>query len=104
MEPHYLPEALKFIGPKEKTSIPLYLQFLFAHFGLDLVRMASIHTPSPFATALGLVGALPDRPDRGHGWILYPGGASLYRSCRTRRLLIAELGAEHGQPGSFSLF
>ncbi|NMD33214.1 MAG: spore germination protein, partial [Firmicutes bacterium] len=25
MEPHYLPEALKFIGPKEKTSIPLYL-------------------------------------------------------------------------------
>jgi stage V sporulation protein AF len=58
MEPHYLPEALKFIGPKEKTSIPLYLQFLFAHFGLDLVRMASIHTPSPFATALGLVGAL----------------------------------------------
>ena len=53
-----MPEALKFIGPKEKTSIPLYLQFLFAHFGLDLVRMASIHTPSPFATALGLVGAL----------------------------------------------
>lgn len=58
MEPRYLPEALKFIGTKEQTSIPLYLQFLFAHFGLDLVRMASIHTPSPFATALGLVGAL----------------------------------------------
>jgi len=57
-EPRYLPEALKFIGPEEKTSIPIYLQFIFAHFGLDLVRMASIHTPSPFATALGLVGAL----------------------------------------------
>ena len=58
MEVRRLPEALQFIGPKEKTSIPLWLQFIFAHFGLDLVRMASIHTPSPFATALGLVGAL----------------------------------------------
>jgi stage V sporulation protein AF len=57
-EPRLLPEALKFIGPKEKANIPLYLQFIFAHFGLDLIRMASIHTPSPFATALGLVGAL----------------------------------------------
>ena len=58
MEGQLLPESLKFIGPKEQTSIPLWLQFIFAHFGLDLVRMASIHTPSPFATALGLVGAL----------------------------------------------
>ena len=58
IEPRYLPEALKFIGPKEQAAIPLYLQFIIAHFGLDLVRMASIHTPSPFATALGLVGAL----------------------------------------------
>ena len=54
----HLPKSLEFIGPKEKTSIPIYLQFIFAHFGLDLVRLASIHTPSPFATALGLVGAL----------------------------------------------
>lgn len=58
MEGRHLPEGLKFIGPKEQASIPLYLQFIFAHFGLDLVRLASIHTPSPFATALGLVGAL----------------------------------------------
>ena len=57
-EPRYLPESLKFIGPEQKTSIPIYLQFVFAHFGLDLVRMASIHTPSPFATAQGQVGAL----------------------------------------------
>lgn len=57
-EPRYLPEFLEFIGPKEDAIIPLYLQFAIAHFGLDLVRMASIHTPAPFATALGLVGAL----------------------------------------------
>lgn len=56
--PSLLPKSLKFIGPKEEASMPIYLQFIFAHFGLDLVRMASIHTPSPFATALGLVGAL----------------------------------------------
>ncbi len=57
-EPRYLPEFLEFIGPRDEAVIPLYLQFAIAHFGLDLVRMASIHTPAPFATALGLVGAL----------------------------------------------
>ncbi|MGI6318679.1 MAG: spore germination protein [Firmicutes bacterium] len=53
-----LPEALQFIGPKEKVALPLFLQFIVANIGLDLLRMASIHTPSPLATALGLVGAL----------------------------------------------
>lgn len=58
-EPQYRPEWLDFIGPRDADmAIPLFIQFLIAHFGLDLVRMASIHTPSPFATALGLVGAL----------------------------------------------
>lgn len=56
--PRLLPESLKFIGPKEAPAIPLFLQFIFANLGLDLLRMASIHTPSPLATALGLVGAL----------------------------------------------
>lgn len=59
MEPQYLPGWLEFVGPRDTDmAIPLFLQFVIAHFGLDLVRMASIHTPSPFATALGLVGAL----------------------------------------------
>ncbi len=58
LEPRYLPPALSFIGPKEKASIPLFIQFIIAHFGLDLIRMASVHTPTPFATALGLVGGL----------------------------------------------
>lgn len=53
-----LPEILKFIGPREAPTIPLFVQFVLANFGLDLLRMASIHTPSPLATALGLVGAL----------------------------------------------
>jgi stage V sporulation protein AF len=53
-----LPQSLQFIGPKESSALPLLLQFVLANIGLDLLRMASVHTPSPLATALGLVGAL----------------------------------------------
>lgn len=53
-----LPPGLQFIGPKEPSALPLLLQFIIANFGLDLLRLASVHTPSPLATALGLVGAL----------------------------------------------
>lgn len=53
-----LPEVLRFIGPKGDFTVPLFLQFILANVGLDLIRMASIHVPSPLATALGLVGAL----------------------------------------------
>lgn len=56
--PELLPPALNFIGPKEEPNIPLFIQFIFANLGLDLLRLASIHTPSPLATALGLVGAI----------------------------------------------
>lgn len=52
------PPGLEFLGPEEEYAIPLMVQFIFAHFGIDLLRMASIHTPSPMATALGLVGGL----------------------------------------------
>ncbi len=54
----FLPQSLQFIGPKETSVLPLLLQFLLANVGLDLLRLASVHTPSPLATALGLVGAL----------------------------------------------
>ena len=58
LEPWLLPEALDFLGPEEVGPIPLGLQFVFGHVFVDLIRMASIHTPSPLATALGLVAAL----------------------------------------------
>lgn len=58
LEPGLRPRALDFIGPKQEAAIPLFLQFVIAHFGLDLLRMASVHTPSPFATALGLLAGL----------------------------------------------
>lgn len=53
-----LPPFLSFIGSKESTPISLELQFIFASFGIDLIRMASINTPDSLATSLGLIGAL----------------------------------------------
>lgn len=58
-QPDLLPEALNFIGP-EKTDykIPVFWQFMIAELGIDLMRMAAIHTPAPLATAMGLVAAI----------------------------------------------
>ncbi|MGN8645477.1 spore germination protein [Gracilibacillus sp. HCP3S3_G5_1] len=53
-----LPEELAFIGPEEVGLIPLIGQFLLAEIGIDVLRMAAIHTPSALATALGLVSAI----------------------------------------------
>ncbi len=58
LSPEYLPEALKFIGPEKVGKIPLLVQFLIAEISLDLMRIAAIHTPSPLATALGVIAAL----------------------------------------------
>lgn len=58
LHPEMTPESLDFIGIKHKGSIPLMVQFLLAEIGLDLMRMAAIHTPSPLATAMGLVAAI----------------------------------------------
>ncbi|TDX51167.1 spore germination protein [Orenia marismortui] len=56
--PEWLPKSLDFIGVREMGKIPIGIQFILASFGIDLVRMASIQTPSSLATSLGLIGAL----------------------------------------------
>ncbi len=53
-----LPEWIAFIGPKEPGRVPLWVQFLLLEIGLDLLRMALVHTPNALATSLGLVGAI----------------------------------------------
>ncbi|PLR76949.1 spore germination protein [Bacillus sp. V3-13] len=58
VNPELLPENLSFIGPNDAGQVPLLLQFLLAEVGIDMLRMAAIHTPSSLATALGLVAAL----------------------------------------------
>ncbi|NLM28416.1 MAG: spore germination protein [Clostridiaceae bacterium] len=54
----YLPDFLQFLGPKESTPIPLFLQFILLEFGLDLLRISSIHTPNALTTSLGIIGGL----------------------------------------------
>ncbi|RWZ60885.1 spore germination protein [Halobacillus fulvus] len=58
MYPDLLPEALSFIGPTDEGVIPLLIQFLIAEIGIDMLRMAAIHTPNSLGTALGLVAAI----------------------------------------------
>lgn len=53
-----VPNFMGFIGTKEEGSVPLLLQFIIIELGIDLLRMAAIHTPSSLATALGLIAAL----------------------------------------------
>ena len=54
----YLPEFLQFLGPRESTPIPLFIQFILLEFGLDLLRISSIHTPNALTTSLGIIGGL----------------------------------------------
>ncbi|WP_407639131.1 spore germination protein [Alteribacillus iranensis] len=58
LEPNLLPEQLQYIGPTEDSNVSEFMQILMAEIGIELLRMAAIHTPSPLATALGLVAAL----------------------------------------------
>lgn len=58
INPEFLPDGLSFIGPNETGEVPLILQFILIELGIDMLRMAAIHTPSSLATALGLVAAI----------------------------------------------
>lgn len=58
LEPDLLPKMVHFIGPEKKSDIPVFIQLLIAELGIDLLRMAAIHTPTPLSTAMGLVAAV----------------------------------------------
>ncbi|GKX29525.1 spore germination protein [Vallitalea longa] len=58
LNPSYLPETLKFIGPEEVGNIPIFIQFVLLEIGLDMLRIASIHTPNTLSTSLGIIGGL----------------------------------------------
>lgn len=53
-----LPGFLGVLGPAEPGNVALWVQFLILEIGLDMLRMALIHTPNALATSLGLVGAI----------------------------------------------
>jgi len=56
--PQYLPDMLKFIGPSKPGKIDLAVQFLLAEIGINLMRMAAIHTPDALTTSLGIIAAV----------------------------------------------
>ncbi|MFC7060510.1 spore germination protein [Halobacillus seohaensis] len=58
VQPDLLPETLDFIGPNEESNIPIIVQILLADLGLEMLRIAAIHTPTPLATAMGLIAAV----------------------------------------------
>ncbi|MBM7569772.1 spore germination protein [Aquibacillus albus] len=57
-DPTLLPEGLQFIGPNEEGNIPIVLQIILADIGIEFLRMAAIHTPTPLSTAMGLIAAV----------------------------------------------
>ncbi|MGC8228376.1 spore germination protein [Pseudobacillus badius] len=57
-EPELLPKAMEFIGPNKETNIPLVLQLFIADIGIEFLRIAAIHTPTPLSTAMGLIAAV----------------------------------------------
>ncbi|MDD9148618.1 spore germination protein [Sporolactobacillus sp. CQH2019] len=59
VQDHLLPSQLSFIGPDKKDfHIPLVVQILIAEVGIETLRMAAIHVPTPLSTALGLIAAV----------------------------------------------
>lgn len=58
LDPSLLPKAISFIGPKEQGNVPITIQIILAVVGVEFLRMAAVHTPTPLATALGLIAAV----------------------------------------------
>lgn len=56
--PSLLPDQLAFIGPNKSSEIPLIIQLLIADLGVEFLRIAAIHTPTPLSTAMGLIAAV----------------------------------------------
>jgi stage V sporulation protein AF len=57
-DPSLLPANLEFIGPNERTNIPMVIQIFLADIGLEFLRLAAIHTPTSLSNAMGLVAAV----------------------------------------------
>ncbi|HZG75706.1 MAG TPA: spore germination protein [Paenibacillus sp.] len=58
LKPELRPMVFTFIGPQETGRIPILAQFLIVEVGVDMMRLAAIHTPTPLASAMGLIAAI----------------------------------------------
>ncbi|MFT4413242.1 spore germination protein [Fredinandcohnia humi] len=57
LEPSIIPNAIDYIGPNKESNIPIVVQIFLADAGIEFLRMAAIHTPTPLSTAMGLIAA-----------------------------------------------
>lgn len=53
-----LPDFLSFIGVNEAATFPLLVQFLLLEFGIELLKMSSLHTPQNLGASFGIIGGL----------------------------------------------
>lgn len=53
-----LPDFFSFIGVKEASAFPLLIQFLLLEFGIELLKMSSLHTPQNLGASFGIIGGL----------------------------------------------
>ncbi|WP_281252919.1 spore germination protein [Oceanobacillus senegalensis] len=58
LDPTMLPKDLSYIGPNEEGNIPIMVQIVLAELGIEFLRMAAIHTPTPLSTSMGLIAAV----------------------------------------------
>lgn len=58
VHPELKPAGMEWLGPEKTARLPVIVQFLIAELGVDLMRMAAVHTPTPLATAMGLIAAI----------------------------------------------
>lgn len=55
---YILPEALKFLIPKDPGELPIFLQLILVELALDGLKLASLNTPSVLSNSLSVVGGL----------------------------------------------
>ncbi|MBE7035524.1 MAG: spore germination protein [Ruminococcaceae bacterium] len=53
-----LPPALGFLGLSETANVPIILQLLILEGAVDVLRLASVNTPSMLGNSLSIIGAL----------------------------------------------
>ncbi|MYL32679.1 spore germination protein [Pontibacillus yanchengensis] len=58
MDPTLLPANLQYIGPQDESNVPVIIQLILADIGIEFLRIAAIHTPTPLSTAMGLIAAV----------------------------------------------
>jgi Bacillus/Clostridium GerA spore germination protein. len=58
LEPELLPKSIDYIGPNKDSEVPVFVQLLIADVGVEFLRIAAIHTPTPLSTAMGIIAAV----------------------------------------------